>query len=240
MPKVKADEPLSRQNLAAAVWYTVAKIAEEEEQNMNVTVSEHFVATLTELVFQQALSLGKDLERYAFHAGRDTVGVEDVKLACGRNEALYEHITTAAIKQGLSLSAVATKTTAPKPRARPRVSEGALKVSAAKKATAAAAPRKKPAAPKKETTASKPSKKKDVKGKGKAKLDSSSGGDTDGDDNDKVIDFAIMSQDEIDDASSNEDDKDGSDSSMDDDDDDDEEDMPKRKKGKLRRGAKKG
>ncbi|BGP28927.1 hypothetical protein JCM10296v2_000663 [Rhodotorula toruloides] len=108
MPRAKATteagEPLSRQSLKAAVWYTVTKIAQEEELSLPFAASEHFVATLAEVVFQQALSLGKDLERFANHAGRLTINVDDVKLAARRNEPLYETLTTAAIQRGLTLA----------------------------------------------------------------------------------------------------------------------------------------
>ncbi|BGO96708.1 centromere protein S [Rhodotorula toruloides] len=108
MPPAKAtteaDEPLSRQSLKAAVWYTVTKIAQEEELSLPFAASEHFVATLAEVVFQQALSLGNDLERFANHAGRLTINVDDVKLAARRNEPLYATLTTAAIQRGLTLA----------------------------------------------------------------------------------------------------------------------------------------
>ncbi|PRQ72712.1 hypothetical protein AAT19DRAFT_16636 [Rhodotorula toruloides] len=130
MPPAKAtteaDEPLSRQSLKAAVWYTVTKIAQEEELSLPFAASEHFVATLAEVVFQQArwftldphlscvtcpltplaftVSLGNDLERFANHAGRLTINVDDVKLAARRNEPLYATLTTAAIQRGLTLA----------------------------------------------------------------------------------------------------------------------------------------
>ncbi|ORY75676.1 kinetochore component CENP-S-domain-containing protein [Leucosporidium creatinivorum] len=148
MAKGDADaEPLSRQSLKAACWYTVAKIAEEEESsNLPVAVSEHFVASLAELVFTQALTLGKDLEMFAKHANRTTVGVEDVKLAARRNDALYELLASEAVKHGLALA-----DSKPKPKAAPRPK---------------AAP--KPKAPAKEKAAPKIASK--AKGKVKAKM----------------------------------------------------------------------
>ncbi|GAA5994988.1 CENP-S family protein [Rhodotorula paludigena] len=98
------EEPLSRQSLKAAVWYTVTKIAQEEELSLPFAASEHFVATLAEVVFQQALSLGKDLERFANHAGRLTINADDVKLAARRNEPLYELLCTTATQHGLTLA----------------------------------------------------------------------------------------------------------------------------------------
>ncbi|GJN91613.1 hypothetical protein Rhopal_004636-T1 [Rhodotorula paludigena] len=89
------EEPLSRQSLKAAVWYTVTKIAQEEELSLPFAASEHFVATLAEVVFQQALSLGKDLERFANHAGRLTINADDVK---------YELLCTTATQHGLTLA----------------------------------------------------------------------------------------------------------------------------------------
>ncbi|GAA5859691.1 hypothetical protein JCM1840_006413 [Sporobolomyces johnsonii] len=100
----EGEEPLSRQSLKAAVWYTVTKIAQEEELSLPFAASEHFVATLAEVVFQQALSLGMDLEAYAKHAGRMMINVDDVKLAARRNEPLYDLLCTAATTHGLALA----------------------------------------------------------------------------------------------------------------------------------------
>ncbi|GAA5887757.1 hypothetical protein JCM5296_004481 [Sporobolomyces johnsonii] len=100
----EGEEPLSRQSLKAAVWYTVTKIAQEEELSLPFAASEHFVATLAEVVFQQALSLGTDLEAYAKHAGRMMINVDDVKLAARRNEPLYDLLCTAATTHGLALA----------------------------------------------------------------------------------------------------------------------------------------
>ncbi|GAA6010274.1 hypothetical protein JCM11491_006240 [Sporobolomyces phaffii] len=52
---------LPAQSLKAAVWYTVTKT----ELNLPFAASEHFVASLAEVVFQQTLSMGKDLENFA-------------------------------------------------------------------------------------------------------------------------------------------------------------------------------
>ncbi|TNY21820.1 kinetochore component CENP-S-domain-containing protein [Rhodotorula diobovata] len=110
----EADEALSKQSLKAAVWYTVTKIAQEEELSLPFAASEHFVATLAEVVFQQALSLGKDLERFAKHAGRLTINADDVKLASRRNEPLYELLTTAAQQHGLTLAELRADTASSK------------------------------------------------------------------------------------------------------------------------------
>ncbi|KAK4058032.1 hypothetical protein OIO90_000771 [Microbotryomycetes sp. JL221] len=253
MPKARGDEPLSRQNLKAALWYTVAKIAEQEEPNLEVTVSEHFVATLTEFVFQQALSLGKDLEQFAHklisqqtsrHGGRTTVATEDVKLACRRNPALYEHISTQAVNQGLSLSELNKTSVGARVKPRPRVSVGAKAATAAKKQI------NKPQA----TTAKKctvTTKKTDMTMKGSkkvVKVPITSSDIDDEEEGDEVIDLGKLSQgkdydsDEMNQDQDEDDDDDGglasdsdeSVSSMD-------QDIPSKKKpiGKLRRGGKK-
>ncbi|GAA5913547.1 hypothetical protein JCM8208_000707 [Rhodotorula glutinis] len=110
----EADEALSKQSLKAAVWYTVTKIAQEEELSLPFAASEHFVASLAEVVFQQALTLGKDLERFAKHAGRMTINADDVKLAARRNEPLYELLTTSAQQHGLTLAELKADTSSSK------------------------------------------------------------------------------------------------------------------------------
>ncbi|KDE09650.1 hypothetical protein MVLG_00056 [Microbotryum lychnidis-dioicae p1A1 Lamole] len=110
MPKDTTDDvALSRRSLKAGVWYTVAKLAEEAEMDgIKCAVSEHFVAALTEFVFQKTLSLAKDLERFANHAGRTAIMIDDVKLAVRHNEALYEAICTEALQRGLGLKDLRT------------------------------------------------------------------------------------------------------------------------------------
>ncbi|GAA6050496.1 hypothetical protein JCM3770_002626 [Rhodotorula araucariae] len=136
MPRVsksaEADEPLSSQSLKAAVWYTVTKIAQEEELSLPFAASEHFVATLAEVVFQQALSLGKDLERFAKHAGRLTINADDVKLAARRNEPLYELLATSAQQHGLTLADLKADATSAAKGAKKQVKAPRLAAGAAK------------------------------------------------------------------------------------------------------------
>ncbi|KAI5476365.1 centromere protein S [Pseudohyphozyma bogoriensis] len=116
MPAEKKEKDvLSRQALKSAIWYTVTQLVEDEEIDLGVSCSEHFVAVLSEMVFTQALTLGKDLESFANHAGRSTVGVEDVK---------YQLISNEAVQHGLSLNALTIKPpTTTKPRAKPVASK---------------------------------------------------------------------------------------------------------------------
>ncbi|GAA5925766.1 hypothetical protein JCM10213_008879 [Rhodosporidiobolus nylandii] len=131
----EADEPLSRTALKSAVWYTVTKIAQEEELSLPFAASEHFVASLSEIVFQQALSLGKDLERFSKHAGRMTINVDDVNLAARRNEPLYEQICTAATQHGLSLSDLKADQSKPKKAARAASTSTAAKKTVSSKSS---------------------------------------------------------------------------------------------------------
>ncbi|BGP12741.1 hypothetical protein JCM10213v2_000658 [Rhodosporidiobolus nylandii] len=122
----EADEPLSRTALKSAVWYTVTKIAQEEELSLPFAASEHFVASLSEIVFQQALSLGKDLERFSKHAGRMTINVDDVN---------YEQICTAATQHGLSLSDLKADQSKPKKAARAASTSTAAKKTVSSKSS---------------------------------------------------------------------------------------------------------
>ncbi|EFP74157.1 uncharacterized protein PGTG_00113 [Puccinia graminis f. sp. tritici CRL 75-36-700-3] len=77
-------------SLKAAVWYTVAQIAQEEEIELGRSMSEPFVASLTELVYAQAENLALELKAFAAHAGRSTIREEDVKLVCRKSSVLKE------------------------------------------------------------------------------------------------------------------------------------------------------
>ncbi|CAO3566168.1 unnamed protein product [Mortierella alpina] len=85
------DEGL-RERLKAAIWYAVGEICESQRAELNVVITPQLIASLAELVFAQAETLGKDLEKFARHAKRSTINVDDVKLATRRNASLYELI----------------------------------------------------------------------------------------------------------------------------------------------------
>ncbi len=57
------------QQLKARLWLAIAKIVEEESQLIDgenkISATPKFVASLVELVYNQALSLGEDLESFA-------------------------------------------------------------------------------------------------------------------------------------------------------------------------------
>lgn len=57
---------------------------------MGANATPQFIGALTELVWAQVENVGRDLESFAKHAGRQTVGTQDVLLLARRNEGLQE------------------------------------------------------------------------------------------------------------------------------------------------------
>lgn len=76
------------QRLKSALWFSIGKIVDEETINLGANASPHFIGSLTELVWAQIESTAQDLQAFANHAGRNTVGVEDVMMLARRSEDL--------------------------------------------------------------------------------------------------------------------------------------------------------
>lgn len=74
--------------LKSAIYLSVAKMVEQSTKEMNVSASPTFVASLIEIVYNQIIMLGEDLEAFATHAGRDVVNTSDLYMAARKNEAL--------------------------------------------------------------------------------------------------------------------------------------------------------
>ncbi|OAV91881.1 hypothetical protein PTTG_02646 [Puccinia triticina 1-1 BBBD Race 1] len=106
---------IDEQSLKAAVWYTVAQIAQEEEIELGRSMSEPFVASLTELVYAQAENLALELKAFADHAGRTTIREEDVKLVCRKSTVLQEMLDEEARRFNSAGSASTKKTAATVP-----------------------------------------------------------------------------------------------------------------------------
>ncbi|CAH7684801.1 kinetochore component CENP-S-domain-containing protein [Phakopsora pachyrhizi] len=83
---------INKQSLKAAIWYTVAQIVQEEEVDLQISSTEPFVASVTELVYAQIETLALDLKSFATHAGRSTIRADDVKLMARKNSALLDLI----------------------------------------------------------------------------------------------------------------------------------------------------
>lgn len=69
-------------------------IAESEAKKNGMQASEPIVACISNLAFNYAEHLAKDLELFARHAGRKLVNTEDVILAAHRNENLSLSLRT--------------------------------------------------------------------------------------------------------------------------------------------------
>ncbi|KAK3045049.1 hypothetical protein LTS18_014697 [Coniosporium uncinatum] len=76
------------QRLKTALWSSLATLTNSETLRLSTNATPQFILALTELVFAQILSTGKDLENFAKHAGRSTITVADVMLLARRNEGL--------------------------------------------------------------------------------------------------------------------------------------------------------
>lgn len=74
--------------LKSALYLDVAKMIEHYTQQLGVSASPSFVASLIDLVYFQIVLLGEDLEMFANHAKRTVVDTSDVYLATRRNDVL--------------------------------------------------------------------------------------------------------------------------------------------------------
>ncbi|KAH3673524.1 hypothetical protein WICMUC_003630 [Wickerhamomyces mucosus] len=85
---------LTSQEKEARLWLSVAKIVEEEtselEPSQNVSATPKFIASLVELVYNQGITLGEDLEMFARHAKRKTITPEDLFMVTRRNDDLTD------------------------------------------------------------------------------------------------------------------------------------------------------
>ncbi|KAF3990941.1 hypothetical protein FT663_00877 [Candidozyma haemuli var. vulneris] len=74
--------------LKASVYLSVAKMVEEQTNEMSVSASPSFIASLVEIVYNQIVSLGTDLELFADHAGRNVIKPADMYMVSRKNETL--------------------------------------------------------------------------------------------------------------------------------------------------------
>lgn len=73
------------QRLKSAVWHTVNKLVIEETRHLKAAVDQSFIDSLTEVVFNQAILLGQDLENFARLDNRRLVTMDDLKMCMRRN-----------------------------------------------------------------------------------------------------------------------------------------------------------
>lgn len=101
------DRSYEESRLKSAIYLAVAKLIESQlpQIDQNLTATPTFVASLVELVYNQLLNLGEDLELFALHAGRSTIKPSDLYMVTRRNETLtgilkeYEKKLDAVIEQ---------------------------------------------------------------------------------------------------------------------------------------------
>lgn len=78
--------------LKSAIYLMVAKMVEEQTGELSesdaVIASPTYVAALVELVYNQIVNLGEDLELFANHADRTTIKPSDLYMVTRKNEAL--------------------------------------------------------------------------------------------------------------------------------------------------------
>lgn len=76
-------------HLKALVYLAVSNMVELELKD-KAAATPTFIASLVELVFNQIIGLGNDLEQFAHHAGRDIVSPPDVFMITRKNKHLTE------------------------------------------------------------------------------------------------------------------------------------------------------
>ncbi|XP_071848318.1 centromere protein S-like [Apostichopus japonicus] len=81
------------QRLKAAVHYTVGKICNNLEEELEITFSKHVIAVISEATFKQTDCFAKDLENFCQHAKRKAINADDVKLLARRSGSLAKHIS---------------------------------------------------------------------------------------------------------------------------------------------------
>ncbi|ODV94994.1 hypothetical protein PACTADRAFT_81543 [Pachysolen tannophilus NRRL Y-2460] len=96
MKALTKEERETASHLKANIWLTVSQILEQETKNLNneankgndITATPRFTAALVELVYNQCLSLGEDLEAFSRHAKKKTIQPEDLFMVTRRNDVL--------------------------------------------------------------------------------------------------------------------------------------------------------
>lgn len=80
--------------LKAAVYLSVSSMIEQELPKLgsNVNVTPTFIASLVELVYNQLINLGEDLELFANHAGRVTISPSDLYMVTRKNNILTDEL----------------------------------------------------------------------------------------------------------------------------------------------------
>jgi centromere protein S len=82
-----------RMRLQAATHYFIGKICDNEEKNLDLTVSKKAIAALNEVLLDFAGVVAEDLEQFAKHAKRTTIRPDDILLCARRNKTLHKQLS---------------------------------------------------------------------------------------------------------------------------------------------------
>ncbi|KAI8069671.1 kinetochore component CENP-S-domain-containing protein [Gongronella butleri] len=85
--------PDRRSELQAAVMAMVNDIVKETTSELAISSTPAFVAALSDVVYQQMVTLGMDAEAFAKHARRSTINMEDILLCARRNDDLLQKLS---------------------------------------------------------------------------------------------------------------------------------------------------
>ncbi|KJX97569.1 apoptosis-inducing TAF9-like domain 1 family protein [Zymoseptoria brevis] len=88
MPSLASDDAINDERQKSALWYAVGKIVDEVTLSQGLNASPHFIGGLSELVAAKISAVSTDLEAFAQHDGRTTIGSKDVLLLARNNDAL--------------------------------------------------------------------------------------------------------------------------------------------------------
>lgn len=76
--------------LKSAIYLMVSKMVEQQLPIMgnDISATPTYVASLVELVYNQLINVGEDLEHFANHAGRSTIKPSDMYMVTRKNDTL--------------------------------------------------------------------------------------------------------------------------------------------------------
>ncbi|BFZ63206.1 MHF histone-fold complex component [Saitoella coloradoensis] len=84
------DTEAADARLKSAVWFHTGELIDHLALTLDANTTPQFIAALAQLVFEQAQLVAGDAESFARHAGRKTIGCDDVLLCARKNDALHE------------------------------------------------------------------------------------------------------------------------------------------------------
>lgn len=77
--------------LKGKLWYAISRQI-ERELPLGTTCSASFLNALVELCYLQMVEMGRDLEAFATHAGRNVIEPVDLKLLLRKTPELQEYL----------------------------------------------------------------------------------------------------------------------------------------------------